>query len=217
MAISSNYRNGSDAISVLNPDGSGKPAALPVFAAMSPAYTERFEAHVTFPGSMTRRLGGEGNMKTPPKDLAELQCALLCEEVQIPGMTLSNKELNLGNWQFYRNTNIGFLGNEINITFYTDANWELRHVFESWMDHCVSATSKEVAWPDDSFGEILVNQLDKQGKIRAQWQLMECTPKVLNLVPLAMGAVSIARTTLIISSAYWKSRAIDVNLNKREL
>ena len=46
---------------------------------------------------------------------------------------------------------------------------------------------------------------------------MECTPKVLNLVPLAMGAVSIARTTLIISSAYWKSRAIDVDLNKREL
>ena len=35
--------------------------------------------------------------------------------------------------------------------------------------------------------------------------------------PLAMGAVSIARTTLIISSAYWKSRAIDVNLNEREL
>lgn len=214
MAVDSNYQNGSDAISVLNPDGSGKPAALPVFAAMSPAYTERFEAHVTFPGSMTASINelGYGD-----KSLTEMQCALLCEEVQIPGMTLSNKELNLGNWQFYRNTNIGFLGNEINITFYTDAEWQLRHVFEKWMDHCVSANSKQVAWPDDSFGEILVNQLDKQGKIRAQWQLMECTPKVLNLVPLAMGAVSIARTTLIISSAYWKSRAIDVNLNKREL
>lgn len=214
MAVDSNYQNGSDAISVLNPDGSGKPAALPVFAAMSPAYTERFEAHVTFPGSMTASINelGYGD-----KNLTEMQCALLCEEVQIPGMTLSNKELNLGNWQFYRNTNIGFLGNEINITFYTDAEWQLRHVFEKWMDHCVSANSKQVAWPDDSFGEILVNQLDKQGKIRAQWQLMECTPKVLNLVPLAMGAVSIARTTLIISSAYWKSRAIDVNLNKREL
>ena len=214
MAIDGNYQNGSDAISVLNPDGSGKPAALPVFAAMSPAYTERFEAHVKFPGSMLESINelGYGDKK-----LVEMQCALLCEEVQIPGMTLSNKELNLGNWQFYRNTNIGFLGNEINITFYTDAEWQLRHVFEKWMDHCVSATSKEVAWPDDSFGEILVNQLDKQGKIKAQWQLMECTPKVLNLVPLAMGAVSIARTTLIISSAYWKSRAIDVELNKREL
>ena len=40
---------------------------------------------------------------------------------------------------------------------------------------------------------------------------------MMGLVPLAMGAVSIARTTLIISSAYWKSRAIDVDLNKREL
>jgi len=214
MAIEGNYQNGDIALSTLNPDSTGRPAALPVFAAMSPAYTERFEAHVTFPTSMSQSINDLGY---GDKGLTEMQCALLCEEVQIPGMTLSNKELNLGNWQFYRNTNIGFLGNEINITFYTDAEWQLRHVFEKWMDHCVSANSKEVAWPDDSFGEILVNQLDKEGKIRAQWQLMECTPKVLNLVPLAMGAVSIARTTLIISSAYWKSRAIDVELNKREL
>lgn len=214
MAIDSNYKNGDVALSTLNADGTGRPAALQAFSALSPAYTERFEAHVKFPTSMVRELnelgyGSQGD--------AELEAALLCEEVQIPGMTLSNKELNLGNWQFYRNTNIGFLGNEINITFYCDAEWSLRHVFEKWMDHCVSATSKEVAWPDDTFGEILVNQLDKEGRIRAQWQLMECTPKVLNLVPLAMGAVSIARTTLIISSAYWKSRAIDVDLNKREL
>ena len=43
MAVDSNYQNGSDAISVLNPDGSGKPAALPVFAA-TVSYT-----HLTLP------------------------------------------------------------------------------------------------------------------------------------------------------------------------
>ena len=175
------------------------------------AWTERFECHVMFPRRMRNEIVqlGYGSESDPV-----LEAALLCEEVQIPGMTLANKEVNIGNWQFYRNTNIGFLGNEINITFYSDADWSLRHVFEAWMSHCVDANSKEVAWPDDSFGEITINQLDKQNKITAQWELMECMPKVLNLVPLSMGAVSIARTTLIISSAYWRSKAIDINLER---
>ena len=51
--------------------------------------------------------------------------------------------------------------------------------------------------------------------ITAQWELMEVTPKVLNLVPLAWGGVSMARTTLIIASNYWRSRAIDVDLQKQ--
>ena len=141
-----------------------------------------------------------------------MEGAFLCEEVQIPGMTLANKELQLGNWTFYRNTNMGFLGNEINITFYSDADWNLRYVFERWMAHCIDPTSKQVRYADEQHGTILINQLDKQDRICGQWELMECTPKVLNLVPLSMGSVSIARTTLIVSSGYWKSRAIDVDL-----
>ena len=145
---------------------------------------------------------------------AEYDMALMCEEVQIPGMVLQNKELPIGTWQFYRNTNLSFLGNEINITFLTDKTWFLRHMFEAWMGHCVNPTSKQVAYPDDQFGEIWINALDLQGNITTTWELMEVTPKVLNLIPLASAGVSIARTTLIISSGYWRSKTIDVNLNR---
>ena len=50
-----------------------------------------------------------------------------------------------------------------------------------------------------------------------QWELMEVTPKVLNLIPLGAMNVGIARTTLIISSAYWRSRTIDVDLGGADL
>ncbi len=36
--------------------------------------------------------------------LLEGDVALFCEEVQIPGMILSNKEFNIGPWTFFRNT-----------------------------------------------------------------------------------------------------------------
>ena len=48
-----------------------------------------------------------------------------------------------------------------NITFYSDADWNLRYVFEAWMAHCVDPTSKQPAYANDQHGQILINQLDK--------------------------------------------------------
>ncbi len=214
------FSNGKQAGTILQAQqgGSNAPGFINKVSNMSFAFTERFEAHIQFPGSLDLSPNaisdGTAQYLRTTED-AMRETSILCEEVQIPGMTLANKELQLGNWTFYRNTNMGFLGNEINITFYSDADWNLRYVFEAWMAHCVDPTSKQPAYANDQHGQILINQLDKQNKICGQWQLMECTPKVLNLVPLSMGAVSIARTTLIVSSGYWKSRAIDVNLGRR--
>ena len=142
----------------------------------------------------------------------EGEATIMCEEVQIPGMVLQNKEIPIGTWNFMRNSNVNFLGNEINITFLTDHDWYLRHIFELWIDHCVGSTSKEVAFPDDQHGEVTIKMLDLNGVERTSWKLYEVTPKVLNLVPLAHGGVSIARTTLIISSTYWTSKAINVSM-----
>ena len=202
------------------------------FRGMSFARTERFECQFQFPNA----LEGEWNKiksdpmttKSMPQNVsggtintggtnsasAPMEAALLCEEVQIPGMVLTNKEVPLGNWNFMRNNNVNFLGNEINITFLTDRHWQLRHLFEAWIDLCVDTTSKQVAYPDDTHGIVWINSLDLQNNVTASWELMEVTPKVLNLIPLAMGGVSVARTTLIISSAYWRSRTIDIDLNK---
>ena len=102
-----------------------------------PAYANRFEVIIN--PSQSGRMGN---------GLTE-KCALFCEEVQIPGAILSNKELNIGPWTFFRNTKLGFLGNEINFTFMTTNNWQLRGEFEGWISDCVNANSQEVAYLDD--------------------------------------------------------------------
>jgi len=173
------------------------------------ARTERFE--VSFNFSQVKNMKVDGISNTELNN----EIILMCEEVQIPGMVVANKEVNLGNWTHYRNSNLGFLGNEINFTFLTDTDWALRRAFEKWISLCVNATSKRVGFPDDVHMDIKVKALDLQDGQTAYWTLKECTPKVLNLIPLSQGTVSIVRNTLIISAAYWESDTIDVELGKQ--
>jgi hypothetical protein len=63
--------------------------------------------------------------------------------------------------------------------------------------------------------DITVKSLDIQDGESAYWTLKECTPKVLNLIPLSQGTVSIVRNTLIISAAYWESDTIKVGLGRQ--
>ena len=179
MAIDAgDYSNGKAAMTMLrgkfDPRGGNQPGFMSKVGNMSFAFTERFEAHVTFPATLDKAenannlkgignagqgapLGWQGGQHLRTTADASMEAALLCEEVQIPGMTLANKELQLGNWTFYRNTNMGFLGNEINITFYSDADWNLRYVFERWMAHCIDPTSKRVRYAEASKKECYFN------------------------------------------------------------
>ena len=143
---------------------------------------------------------GKGDRKDPIKT-----GQLYCEEVQIPGMILSNKEFNIGPWTFFRNTKVGFLGNEINFTFLTTNDWELRSFFEEWISICADTNSQELGYIDDVTCTVDIATLDLQDNITKKWRLYECMPKVLNLVPMSSGTVAPIRNTLIVSAAYWES------------
>ena len=133
---------------------------------------------------------------------------LYCEEVQIPGAILSNKEFNIGPWTFFRNTKLGFLGNEINFTFLTTNDWLLRKNFEMWINDCVNAKSQEIAYPESIQSTVKIDCLDMQDNVTMRWTLYEAMPKVLNLVPLSHGTTAAVRNTLIMSAAYWESNVL---------
>ncbi len=165
------------------------------------ARADRFE--VTF---NIGNLGKAMSAKIAPMGgSTEQTIQLYCEEVQIPGMILSNKEFNIGAWTFYRNTKVGFLGNEINFTFLTTNDWELRGFFEQWMKLCVDTNGQEIGYPEHVMCTIDIKALDVQDNVTKGWRLYEAMPKVLNLVPLSSSTTAPVRNTLIVSSAYWES------------
>jgi len=166
------------------------------------ARAERFEVEFNVAGISSEAL--KSRLPTSSGDLQK-SVTLFCEEVQIPGMILSNKEFNIGPWTFFRNTKIGFLGNEINFTFVTTEDWDLRGFFEQWMKECASTHSQELGYIDDITTTVEIKSLDLQGNVKKSWTLYEAMPKVLNLVPLSSGTTSAIRNTLIISAAWWES------------
>ena len=151
-------------------------------------------------GRLAKRIG-----QGAASALMEPDISLFCEEVQIPGMILSNKEFNVGAWTFFRNTKVGFLGNEINFTFVTPNDWDLRGFFEQWIKECADTTSQELGYIDAVTTTIDIKCLDLNDRVMKSWKLYEAMPKVLNLVPLSSGTTSAIRNTLIISAAYWES------------
>lgn len=169
------------------------------------ARADRFEVTFNLGEIKDRKVGTVGfrggrNISGPVKT-----AQLYCEEVQIPGMILSNKEFNIGPWTFFRNTKVGFLGNEINFTFLTTNDWELRSFFEEWISICADTNSQELGYIDDVTCTVDIATLDLQDNVTKKWRLYECMPKVLNLVPMSSGTVAPIRNTLIVSAAYWES------------
>lgn len=169
------------------------------------ARTERFEVEFSFPPAIT------GN---PDYAEAIKNCVVFCEEVQVPGMVLGNKEFPIGPWTYYRNTSLGFLGNEINFTFLTDVEWEVRDVFEAWIAESIDPTSRQIKFPAEIYGEVNITSLDTVDGRRKVWTMHEAMPRIINLVPLGMANVGIARTTVIMTSAYWTSDVVDITLGK---
>ena len=106
-------------------------------------------------GRLAKRIG-----QGAASALMEPDISLFCEEVQIPGMILSNKEFNVGAWTFFRNTKVGFLGNEINFTFVTPNDWDLRGFFEQWIKECADTTSQELGYIDAVTTTIDIKCLD---------------------------------------------------------
>tara|TARA_B100000902_G_scaffold114359_1_gene115426 strand:+ start:1229 stop:1891 length:663 start_codon:yes stop_codon:yes gene_type:complete len=164
------------------------------------ARADRFEVTFNLGEIKDESVGRFRDRKDPIKT-----AQLYCEEVQIPGMILSNKEFNLGPWTFFRNTKVGFLGNEINFTFLTTNDWELRSLFEEWISACADTNSQELGYIDDVTCTIDIATLDLKDQVTKRWRLYEAMPKVLNLVPMSSGTVAPIRNTLIVSAAYWES------------
>ena len=174
------------------------------------ARAERFEVAFNVEALVQNNKMNGGNLEKrigqgAASYLLEPDVSLFCEEVQIPGMILSNKEFNIGAWTFFRNTKVGFLGNEINFTFVTPNDWDLRGFFEQWIKECADTTSQELGYIDAVTTTIDIKCLDLQDNVTKSWTLYEAMPKVLNLVPLSSGTTSAIRNTLIVSAAYWES------------
>ena len=158
--------------------------------------SDRFEVTFGFPATHQSQKGG---IKL---------ATLFCEEATIPGLAASTNPIRIGAWTEYRTSNVDFLGSEYVFTFLVDAKWELRSLFESWIDLSSNLKSKEVAYQDDVKGTIDIKTLHTSGVVSNMWKLHDVTPKILNVTPIAWSNTGFLRTTRSVSSTYWTKESL---------
>jgi len=163
---------------------------------MSVARSDRFEVTFNFPAAVAS------------SDLFEYGAAyratVMCEELQLPGLSATNLPVKIGPWTEFRNQNVEFLTQDSVFTFVENQNLQVRKLFEKWIDATVNRTTKEVAFHEDVTGSILINVLDRQDNIRAQYQLFETVPKLISLTPMSWGNTGIMRLSVSFAAKYWE-------------
>jgi len=128
---------------------------------------------------------------------------LMCEEAQIPGLSVNNAPYKIGPWTEYRSQNLEFLSTEVVFTFLVDESWSLRAYFETWINHSVNMKSKEVGFYHDITADVFIKSLDTQDRVIGKWRLIEAMPKLLNITPVSWGNGNQLRMSLSMTAKRW--------------
>lgn len=153
---------------------------------------DRYEVEFNLPGALIANYPGVSRSLT-----------IFCEEAQIPGLSAQVEPVKIGAWQEYRIKNVDFLGQESVFTFIADEKWAHRHIFEDWIFYAANPNTKELAFPDEIFGSIVVKSLSQQDQVLGKWTLIDSIPKLLNLIPVSAGSPGPLRISLTVSSIKW--------------
>jgi len=130
---------------------------------------------------------------------------VMCEEAQLPGLSATNVPYKIGPWTEYRNQNVEYLTQDSVFTFISDGNFEIRDAFEEWILKTVDPVTKEASFHESIYGTINVAVLDNQNNIRAEYQLQEAIPKLINVTPLAWSNTGHIRISVSFAAKRWVS------------
>lgn len=130
--------------------------------------------------------------------------SVYCEEAQIPGLSATNLPVKIGAWTEYRTQNVEFLTTELSFTFLVDELWSGRELFEDWIFLAGDPTSKEVRYYEDYVADITVKSLSSKDDVLAAWQIIDATPKLINLTPVSWSNQGLIRMSVSFAAKKWK-------------
>jgi len=162
-------------------------------ASNAPQRSDRFEVLITIPDILRDAYPGTGSQTI----------SLMCEEAQLPGYSATNVPVKIGAWTEFRNQNLEFLTQDVVFTFVSDDSLAIRGLFEKWIELTVSPVSKEIEFPVLIQKNIIVRALDRQDNVRAEYLLLDCTPKLININQLSWSNTSLMRISVSFSARKW--------------
>lgn len=154
--------------------------------------SDKFEVQFTFPDIFERY----------PNDQIR-QLTVMCEEAQLPGLSATNVPIKIGPWTEFRNQNVEFLTQDSVFTFVSDGAFDIRTMFEYWIQASVDPVTKEAQYQQDIAGTIDIAVLDNQNNVRTEYQLQDAIPKLINVTPLAWSNTGHIRVSVSFAAKKW--------------
>jgi hypothetical protein len=129
---------------------------------------------------------------------------LMCEEAQLPGISVTNLPFKVGAWTEFRSQNVEFLTQDSVFTFIADENFRIRGVFEKWIELSVDPVSKEVGFYKDLAMPVDISVLDLQDNVKARYRLIDAVPKLINITPVTWSNNQHLRISVSMSAKKWE-------------
>jgi hypothetical protein len=101
-------------------------------------------------------------------------------------------------------------GEEVSMTFLLQNNHEQRWIFNSWQDMIVSPTTYNVSYYNDYIGQVMVFQIDEQGKTSAGIILKDVYPKTIGAIEMSNASSNeLVKTTIGFTFREWVPLEVD--------
>lgn len=170
------------------------------------ARSHRFEVIVIPPmnlmGEDGREVDGGQKMSTHGTSAGNSarHLSLFVEDAMVPGLLLGTKPLRINNLNEQRATGIDFGGDSLTLTFLVDATWAAKDFFGDWMRGIVNKRTREIAFPSDYYGELILSALDNQDNVVAKWKLEDAFPR--SIAPIQMSNSNTQPVRMPVTFAY---------------
>lgn len=140
-------------------------------------------------------------------DIGE-RLSLRCETTEMPGVSLQTSEISYGH-HLERMVN-GIVYQQHPFTFALSRNYEERVLFDEWIKYQIDPDTLRISFFDDYKTSIIVNQLDRSGKIVYTVKMEDAFPYVITPIQLSNTSVNEAEKMQV--DFYYKKLVTDNNL-----
>jgi hypothetical protein len=137
------------------------------------AKQNRFEVDIAMPPALVARGYNNRNL------------TLLTKSVSVPGVNIATGEIRVVGEIMPFPYDRTFGG--ATVTFYVDKRFNVRKIFEDWVDAIQDPNTRLLGWYNDTISDIKVLVMDKQENINFEIQLFEVRPKTLGALSLDQG------------------------------
>lgn len=114
--------------------------------------------------------------------------SLFCEISNLPGININTKGLRIYGPAYQKPVSTEFGGEAITMTFYVDANFDVKKYFDDWVFTVVNPNSFNVQYENYYTSDILIKQLNEKNEIIYDVTLIDAFPRAVNMMDLNMGA-----------------------------